>query len=1010
MSKLLKALVGGLTMAVLPFVSNAGVDKEPVVFWGHYMPQVPLIYTDFGTDSFPFISAEGDAVVQYERHIVSALDSGVNGFQMLVWPDERMYQAAKNVYARTGRMIYVNPQWCDQKGGFDKVVEQMGNFAVAHKDDPHVFRIDGKQVHFFYGGRNWSGENDELLPKAKELIKARGVEVLFMPESTKTDKFLLDRPELGYGNWPFMKRPEPGPSKWLAQSKWDGIVSWGPGDTPYTLAEMMMERLKKGPNKDFVYMPEIWPGYDSVNRPNQNIHCQHYGVKVLHDNLRMWVEFGLRQFSVVTWNDMNETLLLPSTRSPFGFAEILKYYHQLATDGASPFESPKTVVAYDPEVMYGDELYFQFLNIPEKGAITSDYIYHVRLEDVNGVEVASVAARSTVQDERHDSLVEARLDTTQFANRVEILSPVVDVYRADRVGNERKLVHENLRLPPVILRYNKIQFFTSYVIALDRIAPDGAITLEGAKGSSRTINAVTGELLPLKATVKGDEGLRRLTLAESRLACGAFRADDAVKEMPEGKLRAFIRLRSERNFEFNLKISEGGVLERYAIHWNSLMVLKKYAQGDCVSAAFPYKDPKDTSSRMSLQDMNGVPTFRVDASKDSVISVISKTDGKPVIETTLSRLAAGPVTVSADIGGSPAAVRLEMTMDCCEPNFDYPLPQSGEYLRFVPVDANHDATRYFHAWALTASDRVAYSRPVEVIRVPSVDGSKSNFLGSILKGSVRKTVVDSQNAEIPCQFIRSFGVFDDFVDSSSSCARNPFTSRNVIETRLPARLIPYYLFDFEEGSGSLLNDSGTNHQCGRAWLSDSGCEWIKDGWSGSAIKLKGGVISLRGKSWPHGSYTFSARIRLGEKSKSDASLAGDGDYWNGIVTEGLRIDILPDGGVKASRNIRECEGSATSSLHLGKGWNHLVVTHDLNSIKIYINGKLGGEGAVGKPGYLRTHSTPTIGFSNVAKKLAAKDAPSPSFDGDLDQIEIIGTALGSDDVVKLYDCGQWMAR
>ena len=126
--------------------------------------------------------------------------------------------------------------------------------------------------------------------------------------------------------------------------------------------------------------------------------------------------------------------------------------------------------------------------------------------------------------------------------------------------------------------------------------------------------------------------------------------------------------------------------------------------------------------------------------------------------------------------------------------------------------------------------------------------------------------------------------------------------------------------------------------------------------------------------------------------------------------QGLRINILPDGKVQAFRQIRDCEGSATSSLRLSEGWNHIVITHDLQSIRIYINGKLSGEGPVSKPGYMRTHSTPTIGFSKVEKSMKGKDEKVNSFTGDIDQLEIIGTAISPEAVAKLYDCGQWMSR
>ncbi len=997
-----------------PFYPPApGHEGLPVVFWSHYMPQVGTAqldangHADGGTDCFPFVTCGKDA---NEQHIRYALDAGINGFQMLIFQDPAMFEAARKVYAKTGKMFYVNPQWCDQGPDFEKAVAQMGKFAVEHKDDPHVFRIDGKQVHFFYGKMAWAEESEQgqlgkiqsagaitsssKVEQAKERIKAMGAEVLFMPALSPSEKIVLDRPELGYGKWPAFKTLEPGPFKWLAETKWDGIDSWGPGDTTQTMADMIVERLKKGPNKKFLYMPEIWPGYDSSNRAFQAIHCQSYGVKVLRDNLKMWVEMGFRQFDFVTWNDVNETMLLPSTRSPFGFSEIIAYYHQLAIDGKSPFDAPKAVVSYDPEAMYGDELFFQFVNIPEKDAYSSDYICQVRLENLDGSTAACLTARSTVPDERHDALAEVRFDTKTLAGKSEVLSPVVDVIRAGRLGNERLPVFQSLRLPPVTLRYNKVQFFSSYAIALDRVAPDLSIGLDAPEAKNSFLKARTGDLVQLAATVKGSEKLRRLTLAESRLSRGAFRADDTASALGEGKANAFLRIRCDRDFNYKLSLEDGKIIERYANHWDAPRTITKLNAPSCASNAFPHG--RGQGKWGSMQDSLGKPVFRIVASQDSKIWLYAKGSDKPFVETSVKELAAGPKTFLAEPEGEKTVVRLELALDAVELNQDYPLPEGGSYVRSVPVDSYDDASRYFHAWALTASDKVAYSKPFEIVRDP-----KSS------KGCVVKP-----DELVPCPFIHTLGVFDDFVDSSSSTSINPFTAKDIVAAELPARLVPYYLYDFEEGAGTMLNDGGTAHQTGRAWLSAEGWEWIKDGWRGNAFRLKGGTINLRAKSWPHGAYTFSARIRLdgGATAKADAPLAGDGDFWQGIAMQGLRIDILKDGRVQAKRQIRDCEGTATSSVPLEKGWRHLAVTHDLQSIKIFIDGKLAGEGPVSKPGYMRTHSTPSIGMSRVEKSMKGKDEPAALLTGDLDQIEIIGTALSPEAVGKLCDKGQWMAR
>jgi hypothetical protein len=388
------------------------------------------------------------------------------------------------------------------------------------------------------------------------------------------------------------------------------------------------------------------------------------------------------------------------------------------------------------------------------------------------------------------------------------------------------------------------------------------------------------------------------------------------------------------------------------------------------------------------------PVFRLEAAPNSTVSLIPKGGAIPIVKTTLAALAAGPRLASHENEeGLPGAIRLELALDAIEFNQDYPLPENGEQVRHLNVDRYHDASRYFHAWALTRSDQIAYSRPVILSRRPAQS-----------EGAV---IVDG-HTRVPCQFIRTRGVFDDFVNPASSASHNPFEFTDVVGTELEARLVPYILLDFNEGSGTMLNDGGTGHQIGRAWLSGD-YEWLSDGWTGPAIRLKGGKIALRAKSFPHGAYTFSTRVRVNAKAAEAQPLAADGDHWQGITTEGLRIDLLPDGRIKARREIGGgLTGEAISGDGLRDGWNHLCVTHDLQSIRIFLNGKLSAEAPVSKPGYQRTHSAPTIGFSGIAKTKQGKNAPT--FTGDLDQIEIIGTALDASAVQALYGKGQWMAK
>ena len=111
----------------------------------------------------------------------------------------------------------------------------------------------------------------------------------------------------------------------------------------------------------------------------------------------------------------------------------------------------------------------------------------------------------------------------------------------------------------------------------------------------------------------------------------------------------------------------------------------------------------------------------------------------------------------------------------------------------------------------------------------------------------------------------------------------------------------------------------------------------------------------------------------------------------------------------ARRGVRENVIELKSQDKLGDGWNHIVLTHDLRTLRLYLNGKADGEAAIPAPQYQRTHSAPVMGFSKLAVK-AKTDEAGEAFTGDIDQIEIIGTALSPDDVAALSAKGQWLAR
>ncbi|MCK6487417.1 MAG: hypothetical protein L6R48_03585 [Planctomycetes bacterium] len=957
-----------------PIPPAPGHADLPVLFWAHYMPMCGTLQIDAnehahgGTDCFPFLPVLR-GVAEYEAHIRLALEAGIDGFQLLRDAPDEAYEAARRVRAAGGGMFYLNPQWCAQGADPAPAFARMADFALAHRDDPHVFRIGGKQVHFFYAVAWAGGDDDERIEQARAFIRARGVEVLLMPANGShrlrpSDTLLLDRPDLDHRPWPPFARPEPGPLHHLATTRWDGCDAWGPRDMPDHLMAALVERLRPFAGR-YLFIPAVAPGYDSANRAWQAIHCPHRGIGVLRDGLRQALRFGFRQIDCVTWNDVNETMLLPSTRSPWGFSTVLRFWRGVAEDGRSPFATPQVVVAYDAEALYGDELAFQVVVMPERGALSGDYLVRVRLLDQHGGEAATLSTRLAVPDDTADAVTELRLDTTPLLGRAEVLSPLVEVLRVDPVSGVSRILHQRLRLAPITLRANQLRFLTAYAIALDRVEPELELGL-----AADAVDAPAGALLPLRFNHRGPTPLRRLMLAEGRLARGAVRADDTPAAIGPGRVRVFLRLRSERCLAVAVTLDDGVIHERHANHWRVEAVVEPHQAVEAAGwqgLTYPHLAPGEAPPN-GMQDGLGQAVLRCTAAAGSAVQVAVA--GRTVLRASLSALAAAPVQVVVGAGAGRQVLRLELTLDAVEANQEHALPAVGEGLRFLPISRFEDETRYVHAWALSERGTLAYSPPLAVVR-RAADGAEA----------------------VPLPLIRTRGTAEDFISSASSGPRNPFTAADVLAAAVPARLLPRWRIACDEGAGPLLNHGGSAHQRGRAWL-EGAIAWADDGAGGPCLRCAGGRIAVRSASMPHGAYTCCLRVRVDALPPGPVLLAWDGDDWQGVVTDALRIELRPDGRIAARRQAGASQGEALADRPLHPGWNHVVVSYDLARLRIFLDGAPAGEGPVPVPGYQRSHSRPGFGFRPLA-------ADAPPCIGFLAGIEMVGTALDPAAIARL---------
>lgn len=946
-----------------------GHENKPVIFWAHYMPMVAhgfLHCSNHGggnIDVFPFSTQDGSSEDTMYSAMKQALDSGINGFQYLTNVPDSAFAAAARIKKDTGKTFYITLEGCGMGSDQKKAAAQMVAFAKKAKNCPFVYKIDGKPVIFFYSQGKWSGEGGTHVstgvPAVRKLMKEQGVEVVLIPTVSSQVKVLLDRTDIMYRPFPPFVKGEYGSGKWLSETNWDGVTALNGGANARQEQVDAVKALLKKSNKKFYLVPSMRTMYDSSNRWWQAIHCRGLGVRVLRRDLKLWLENGFRLFTFSTWNDMMETMLMPSSRNPWGLNDMIKYYHSLAATGYSPFEKPHFVVSYESEVLLGDQGFFQFLVLPEKDCMSADYSINVTMKNIDGKKLLSFGNLAQVDNEIHDALAETRYDTTAIKDKYMIMVPYITVKQIDKTSGESRVLYDNVRLAPIRLRYNKLHFYTPYTISLNHVDISSKIGLKWVGADKPVIAGDVGDIEQIQVSLAAKDSFRRVNLSESNLSVGAFRADD----LPGKNGAFFIRMTTSSKIRSALTVDNGIVDSVYHAHWNLDKALKSI---------------KKNKAYFDISYEHALPTVaRVIAEKNSKISLRLAGMNDPALSMTIEELARKPLRRSIVIDKKNIVLDVRLTTDATDANIDYPLPAKGVYQRELPLQKGLGAFRSFHVWALEKDNMISYSNPV-AIQLKGNDGTRK------------------------VNYINTGGVFDDFVNDSSSASENPYTSADVESAELPVWMIPYILIDFDEGCGTNVNHNGTAAQLGRGWLTGK-YNWVADGWKGSALQLNSGTLNLRSKTMPHGSMTLSMRVRF-DDPKQARTLFEDGDNWQMKLSGPLSLRMDDTGRVIACRVCSGKDAVVKSKEPLNKGWNHIVVTYDLNRLALYVNGKLSGVNENVKPTYQRTHSTPTLGVSKLHKN---KKGQGLSFSGQIDQLEIIGAALNGEEVNKIYMNGNW---
>ncbi len=950
--------------------SAPGHENAPVIFFAHFMPQVSWgdIHANGhiggNADVFPFYPQSGTKVEQMKRAMLAALESGINGFQFLTVVPQEAWQAAEEVRKETGKLFYIAPEWCDMGPDRKKAAERIADFLKKYGNSPFVYRRNGVQVHFLYNHGKWSGENanrTEGVAEVKKMLADQGLKVLLVPTVGDLGKTVLDRPDRAHAPFEPFRKIKFGKLQYLKETCWDGATDLNSGSD---MRDEQIREIKKrltGLGKPFLFVPALRSMYDSSNRYWQAIHCRGEGFRVLRRDLRQWIEHGFRIFTFSTWNDVNETILMPSSRNVWGLNDMIRYYHGLAENGRSPFSVPRFLLSYEPEVLLGEQGFFQFLVLPEKDTLSSDYRANVSLRDLNGKEISAFSLLAQIDGESRDSFNEHRFDTT-FLNTPEmVLVPHVTITQIDKSSGASRKLYNAVRLAPIRIRCNRLSYFVPYTISLNHINPSSSLKLSWENDSSPVLVSKTGELPNLKLEIRGDKEFRRVNFAESSLHIGAVRPSDTR----EKTLKYFIRFSVDTPVKAKFSVQNGTIDTTYKPFWDLNRAYHKIG-----SQQTELSLPAGYRSLPLVVEISGSPETEWSLALP----------GTSVLKGTIRSLAEQPLFKEMSSAGKKNVLSMQLTKDATDPNIDFPISKSAVAVRPLPVQKGSDSMRVLHAWGLDQNEKLCFSNPV-VLKISPYTGEK-----------------------VPVRFLQTGGTFDDFVNNHNAASENQFT-RDDIRTRLvDTSLIPYHLLTFDEGAGKEVNHHGTAHQLGRGWL-EGNYRWNRNGWHKSSLKLEGGVLKLRSKTMPHGCLTVSMRIRLDETASSpENSIMEDADNYQMKLSGSFSLTVEPDGRVTLHRPISGKNATLTSTIPLKKGWNHIVAVYDLESLKLYLNGLPAGEKKNLKPAYTRTHSTPSIGSSRIKK---SKQGKPLTFRGEIDQLEIIGTALNAADVRNLYRNGTW---
>ncbi|MDR1281999.1 MAG: laminin G [Opitutaceae bacterium] len=427
MTPLLPLLVAGCISTTLTTVQAGEVADKPMV-WAHYVPWFKPTDTSILAAkyyNYPLFRSAGDNTADWAEEFRQAKAQGIDGFMVDVVFGKtngqtnyseivhRMLKAAEGSDFQIAICL-------DVKTTVERQVREIDRMLALYGKHPNYPRHGGKPVVATYTWEKWTpAEWAEI----RSGIAAAGHDVYLIANLnrnfTKQDRAWLE----SYA-------PHFDMAYLFDLMGIDGV--------PIRETTDLVASVAKSHGKD--YMAGFSPGYYGAWLNGRNDFYQpHRGFDQLHDCFLMVRKERDRWMHFKTWNDHDETSVLPMLFTPAN--PLITRAYSDAFKGVAPTATrPEVCLAYHREEIPGTLLRIEALNLPTlaKGPVT----VRGELLDRDGKPVATLDLRTLAANAAEFARAEWLVPTAPLA-RSPLLTPKITVESGGFLTTKR--------LPPVFL-------------------------------------------------------------------------------------------------------------------------------------------------------------------------------------------------------------------------------------------------------------------------------------------------------------------------------------------------------------------------------------------------------------------------------------------------------------------------------------------------------------------------------------------------------------------------------